>query len=508
MPFIKNSNDFIEKVRELDEKLKSIRINSIEIDKEKQKVTYIFICSEYIGDDLRNKVLNVVTEMSHRAFREVSVIIKKIVSNDELINNAIYNYLNDNFPSIAIFLRPEDVTSSTIGDTVKYTLRLTQDGVEYLNKNKVFQQLNDYLSVNFCSDFAGNTQIKEMPDLSKLVKDEDFLSDFKRTERRTLKVEDVVIIDDENMGDIAEYIEDATSGEVTICGMITEIVEKQTKNNKPYFLIRLDDTTGKASGVYFTRKPTLEKIRELTQGSCIIARGSYSEYNGRESLTFYKINKCSFPKNFEKKEKYKNKPPKNYRLIFPQPATTMKVSSVFDDQSLPEELTNKTYVVFDLETTGLELMNNGITEIGAVKIVNGVIKEQFTTLINPDYIISEENTSITGITPEMVKDSPKISAVIPDFMKFIEGTILVAHNADFDCKFIKKFAGMEEFDVPNRVIDTMEMTRLYLPQLKRADLATLTEHFGIIFHHHRALSDAYATAEAFIELMKIKAKKA
>jgi DNA polymerase-3 subunit alpha (Gram-positive type) len=92
-------------------------------------------------------------------------------------------------------------------------------------------------------------------------------------------------------------------------------------------------------------------------------------------------------------------------------------------------------------------------------------------------------------------------------MKFIEGTILVAHNAEFDMKFIKRFAGANEYEINNKYIDSVDMVRSLLPQLKRADLGTVADHFGIIFHHHRALSDAYATAEAFIELMKIKAKK-
>ena len=193
--------------------------------------------------------------------------------------------------------------------------------------------------------------------------------------------------------------------------------------------------------------------------------------------------------------------------MFPSPASIVKVGSVFDDYTLPEELTANTYVVFDLETTGLDLMNNGITEIGAVKIEKGVITEQFTTLVKPDYPISAEITKITGITSEMVKDAPKISTVIPDFMKFIEGAILVAHNAEFDMKFIKRFAGAEEYEISNKYIDSVDLVRSLLPQLKRADLGTVADHFGIIFHHHRALSDAYATAEAFIELMKIKAKK-
>ena len=151
-------------------------------------------------------------------------------------------------------------------------------------------------------------------------------------------------------------------------------------------------------------------------------------------------------------------------------------------------------------------MNNGITEIGAVKIIDGKVAEEFTTLVKPDYKITAENVAITGITEEMVKDSPKIGAVIPDFMKFIDGAVLVAHNADFDVKFIKRFAGAEEYEVKNKVMDSVELARATLPFLKRHDLHTVADHFGIAFRHHRALSDAYATAEAFVEMMKIKHK--
>lgn len=171
---------------------------------------------------------------------------------------------------------------------------------------------------------------------------------------------------------------------------------------------------------------------------------------------------------------------------------------------MPAELTDNVYVVFDLETTGLDFMNNGITEIGAVKMVGGKIVEHFTTLVKPDYKITEENAKITGITEDMVKDSPKISAVIPDFIKFIDGAILVAHNADFDMKFIKRFAGASEFEVKNKVIDSVEVARQVLPSLRRHDLQTIADHFGITFNHHRALADAYATAEALIEMMKLK----
>ncbi|MBQ9734774.1 MAG: 3'-5' exoribonuclease [Clostridia bacterium] len=501
---VKSNAEFISDVRLIDEKLKNIRISSIEIDREKLSIRYNFICDQAVGEELQNRILTEAEKITSPAFKLVEVSVKKIVSNDELINNEIYKYLSEKYPSVSIFLKPTDVISTVVGNVVKYVLRLTKDGAEYVQKNGAIQKLNEYLSKLFCSDFAGSTDIKEADETVSLLSEEVYADELQKIEHRTIRVEDVVVIDDENMGDLALYIEDAVSGEVTICGTVTDIAERQTKNGKPFLIIHLDDTTGRTSGIYFSKKNTYHKIKEITVGEAIIARGSIGEYNGKRSLTLDKINRCTFPKNFIKKEKYKKSAPREYKLVFPSEAKTIKVKSVFDaEENLPKELIDNTYVVFDLETTGLDFMNEGITEIGAVKIVNGKITEQFHTLVKPDYRITEENIAITGITPDMVKDAPKIGAVIPDFMKFIDKTIIVAHNADFDTKFIRRFAGAEEYELKNQVLDTVAIARENLKQLRRHDLHTLAEHFGIVFHHHRALSDAYATAEIFIELMKM-----
>ncbi len=501
---VKSNAEFIADLRIIDERLKNIRVNSIEISRAERKIRYNFICDQTVDEELQKKILEEVERITLPAFKFVEITVKKIVSNDELINIEIYKYLSENFPSISIFLKPNDVISTVFGGVVKYVLRLTKDGAEYVRKNGTLTKLNEYLSKRFCSDFAGSTEIKEVEETVSLLSEEVYESELQKIEHRTIKVKSVFVIDDVTMGDTALYIEDAVSGSVTVCGKITDIVERQTKTGKPFFVIHLDDTTGRTSGVYFSKKNTYPKIKELAVGDEIIVKGSIGEYNGRKSFTFDKINRCEFPTDFVKKDRFKRTAPREYKTVFPTPSTTIKVSSVFDEvATLPKELTDNTFVVFDLETTGIDLMSNGITEIGAVKIVNGKMTEQFTTLVKPDYPITEENIAITGITPEMVKDSPKIGTVIPDFMKFIDGAILVAHNAEFDTKFIKRFAGGEEFEVKNKVMDTLEMARALLPQLKRHDLHTIADHFGIIFHHHRAMSDAYATAEAFIELMKI-----
>ena len=155
---IRSGAEFLNDIRAIDERLKNIRLSNIEIDREEQKITYNFICDNYIANELREEILKEAEKSSLSAFTKVEVTIKKIVSNDQLINNAVYKYLTDNFPSISLFLKPTDIISVVVGDMVKYTLRLSRDGIDYVNKNGTLKKLNDYLSKNFCSDFVGETE--------------------------------------------------------------------------------------------------------------------------------------------------------------------------------------------------------------------------------------------------------------------------------------------------------------------------------------------------------------
>lgn len=505
MSQVKSAEEFLEEIRALDQRLKNARITNIEINKNERRIKYIFICENVIDEELQKKAWITARNNTSKIFEKVNVYFKKIVSNDELINNEIYKYIKANYPSVSVLLKTTDIRSVVVGDLVKYTVKLTQDGADYMARSGAFNKINEYLGKKFCSGFAGVAEIKEPEETVSLLTEEVYESQLEKINYRTIKVEDVVVIDDIRAENTAVYIEDASYGDVTVCGKITGITERESKNGKPFFVIYLDDTTAKISGIYFSKKNTLNRIRELAEGDTIIVHGNIKDSERGKSFTMDRINRCTFPKDFVKKEKYKKSAPKDYKLIFPEPATTVKVKSVFDkEEPLPKELTEKTYVVFDLETTGLDVIKNNITEIGAVKLVNGKAVEQFTTLIKPDDVITEENTLLTGITEEMVKDAPKITAVLPDFMKFIDGAVLVGHNVEFDIGFVKKYANAEDYAVNNESNDTMLLSRKYLPELKRNKLNDLADYFNITFHHHRALADAYATAEVFVELMKIK----
>ena len=168
-----------------------------------------------------------------------------------------------------------------------------------------------------------------------------------------------------------------------------------------------------------------------------------------------------------------------------------------------------TFVVFDIETTGLSKETESITEIGAVKVVDGKIIDRFSTFVNPERPIPAEITKLTGITNEMVADAPVITEILPKFLEFCQDAVLVAHNANFDTGFIRLNAERKcGIEVKNTVLDTLELSRALLPELKKHKLDIICEQLGVSLEgHHRAVNDAEATAEVFLKFIDMLVEK-
>ncbi|MFI3251572.1 MAG: PolC-type DNA polymerase III [bacterium] len=168
------------------------------------------------------------------------------------------------------------------------------------------------------------------------------------------------------------------------------------------------------------------------------------------------------------------------------------------------ELKNATYVVFDIETTGFSTDFDDIIEIGAVKIKNGIVDETFSEIIDPKREVSEFIKNLTNITDEMIKGSRTIDQVMPDFLKFCEGSIMVAQNASFDIGHM--YANIERLNLQNPnwpVIDTMQFARnFYSNEMKMFNLKSLSKFFKIKQEsHHRADDDARVTALIFLQML-------
>ena len=162
------------------------------------------------------------------------------------------------------------------------------------------------------------------------------------------------------------------------------------------------------------------------------------------------------------------------------------------------------YVVFDLETTGFSPETNRIIEIGAVKVQNGKIVDNFSTFVNPQVPIPFRIEQLTSINDSMVIDAPVIADILPEFMKFCEGCVMVAHNADFDMSFIKKNCQRLDIDCKPTIVDTVALARVLLPNLNRFKLDTVAKALGVsLENHHRAVDDAGCTAEIFVKFIEM-----
>ena len=208
----------------------------------------------------------------------------------------------------------------------------------------------------------------------------------------------------------------------------------------------------------------------------------------------------SFPELYKATKDKSIKPIYGCEFIF---VNEKELSIVQNPIDLP--FNDATYVVFDIETTGLSVNYDKIIEISAIKVKNNQIVDQFDTFINPERPISLLTTRLTSIKNSDVALAPKIEEVIPKFKEFFKGSVMVAHNAHFDMGFIyNELRQNDLFDETYTTIDTLQIARsMYSGQLKRFNLKAVSKFFKVnLEQHHRAEYDTRATQEIFLHMLR------
>ena len=156
------------------------------------------------------------------------------------------------------------------------------------------------------------------------------------------------------------------------------------------------------------------------------------------------------------------------------------------DQDFDDEI-----VCFDIETTGLKVTREAITEIGAVVLKNGKITETFQTFVNPGRRLTPEIIGLTGITDTMLADAPSLKEALTAFLQFVNGRVLAAHNAEFDISFIRAGCRKVGLEFEPTYIDSLILAQNLLPELHKYKLDIVAEHLDLpAFNHHRASDDA------------------
>lgn len=286
-------------------------------------------------------------------------------------------------------------------------------------------------------------------------------------------------------------------------GRFKKNVEDETL---PMYNFTIDDTTGKISVVYFGRSMKDDAFKTFVgEGTNIVVSGKISERNGALQIVTDSLWTADIDFSTVKTDMPSKKEAKKYKNIVPEKYVEEKqvaVTDIIDGEKEPcDYLRGKTFVVFDLETTGLDIAKCKIVQLGAYKIIDGKIVESFRTLVNPGCHIPEASTAIHGIADGDVASAPYIEEVIPDFYKFTRGATLVGHNLfGYDLPILNRDAKENGYIFDNPALDTLIIAKSQY-SLSAYNLVYLAKHFNLnLTNAHNADFDAIATAKLFILL--------
>ena len=434
----------------------------------------------------------------------------KIYCDEEILCNEIRNITSRDYPSLNSAI--SNIKSVKNADNFEVFIDSDETVKNYILSNSVTIRLTEYLADKFKDVFVINFNfiISENIKKDSYISSSVVVSATVAESQRFIEVFNCAPLIGKPSGNVAEYIADCEKEKpvILICGKVKNFTEKLTKNEKTLISFVLEDFTGSIFCLMFPGSANVEKVRKITDGSEIIVQGELVTDTYRNCLIckIRYISFCELPPNFILKEKISRPEPENYSIVIPKKLELTSQSDIFQTagKKVSDFFLNKNFVVFDIETTGLNYDIDRITEIGAIKIENGIISQSFSMLINPQVHIKDETVKLNGIDDELVKNSPFIDDVLPDFYKFTRGCLLVAQNIDFDLKFIKFNAKKIGYYFENTFYDTLQIAREKLARkgLSNFKLDTLCSYFNIeLKDHHRAWNDALATAKLFIELI-------
>lgn len=507
------------------EGLKNAFLSGITVHK-RERVAEFFLVTDKAYTASESEAVRLLSERYLPQGFSARMKIVKRMPDAEIIKRKIYEYVQQRFPAAAAFLAEECIHVDMLSSGANFCFDIASGEQSLFTSSHILDEVSAYLQSGYCGTFYGNVRIveKEAPDDSLLDEVIESEEEEAAVQIRRFPVDGFSKIDGvDEMPRFAVYIADCMQAEgvYSVCGKLTyaeekEYVKRDAKTGeevqKTRFLFTVADESGALRMTYFPKKATVEKVRALKAGDWVLVTGENEDYNGYRSFKASKINFGTMPENYQWEAK-KGKPvPKAYHTVFPEEYVDYTQAGLFDMLDKPADLKDNVFVVFDLETTGLN--NNPamgkmdkIIEIGAVKLVNGEMKEKFSTFVACEERLSPEIIKLTGIEDADLVGAPTIEQAITDFYKFIDGAWLVGHNVMFDYRFVHYYAEQYGYMIENKQYDTLHLAQeLLRGELPNYKLNSVADYYGFTFNHHRAFDDACVTAKIFIELMKKRGK--
>ena len=496
------SREYLEEIRKA-EGLSRAVLKDIEV--EGTKVTFHLITDKtYTDADV--KYACTVSEKYVPAGFTGAASVMKSVPDGAAVLRFIKEYLTQKYPVVAAFIEEGDIRAEAGVGGGSFIITIGKDEAARFPGEKAVDELCGELALRFCGAWSGDVALREREEYVPAVTEEPVEYVLAS---RYFPIVDYIAIDGAKaqqaiyLADLNEEAED-----ITVCGSVEFVEERTSKNGKPFFSFTLSDGSKSMRALYFSKKATIEKVRKIKRGDYICLTGKNEIFGGSLSFTANKVDYGRPPKDFAPEQKPSLPVPARYKKVVPVPVSDYVQGDMFTQTSLPQELVEQDFVVFDLETTGLNNSAVGgamdrIIEIGAVRIHEGKIAEKFSSFVACPVRISEEITKLTGIDASMLVGAPEVGDVMADFFKFCDGAALVAHNTQFDIKFVSHYGEIEGYRFDHTLYDTLYLAQRVLRGLSNYKLNTIADHFGFKFNHHRAFDDAFVTAKIFIELVRL-----
>lgn len=425
-----------------------------------------------------------------------------------------YTTIVNNFPALSKNFTFDDVSIDINSINVTVSLKLIPTIYEYAKGLDREHLVADKLKESFFADFIVLFELKDddIPVEINLVESNmELMESIKQVEDKiTYQLTNITDIIGKNEYTLAMDFSKISSPieNVIICGEVTSVARRTYKRNytkkgetteieRTFYNFSIKNNNKIIYCSIFPRQADEVKGDLIEVGMKVCCLGSFKEFNGKLNFTAISIARCNYQKD-EIKTNFKQLN-EQYHTVFPTDYLDYEQKGLFDED---DKIFEGDYVVFDVETTGLDPIKDEIIEVGACKVSGGKIIETFSSFVKPSRHIPREITELTGITDGMVENAPTINYIMPDFYKFCNNASLVAHNISFDISFVNNIAKKLSYNFDHQLIDTIELAKSKLLGLKNYRLGTVVEKLDILLENaHRAIHDAVATAKVFIKLM-------
>lgn len=520
---------FDEFVRATDGKFPMLKLSGAKYSRGKNLLSVNFIISAFeiqqFSDVQRSEVLNAVKSLFPGI--DVEIVYTRTYADASVVKNKILEFLNKNNQMLFRSITDDTLVMDIDEGHITVTFKLDTPIYKMFASGTISEDLTEYLDKTFNQSVSIRSE--ECVSLNS-DGDFDFISPSSSASADIASLRLIKIDVGEKamsrgkidgVSQMPSYITDVKneSKNCVLCGKVSN-VSKRLYNNKKYnpndkktgpeklplIKFMIDDSTGKMDCTCFPRTDVADDLEAMLNTTPeVVCTGDISRYNGTFSMTTSAVFACKI--DYGSINTAVSKPvPASYTSVFPESFKSMTQQSLIDtaEEKISSYLLGKSFVVFDLETTSKFPESADIIQLSALKIVDGVEKQVFTTFVKPPKSIPAEITELTTIDDSMVANAPKIADVLPDFYKFAYGSILVGHNIiGYDYPIIQRFSEPMGYVFNNELLDTLILSRKYLTEMTNHKLTTLSKSLKIEHENaHRADADVLATWGVLKEIAK------